>query len=235
MRDKLTLQSVPEDVKKKVLDEIVKDFFFKPKFSLQAITQVKGKDDECVIETGAIQVWKAEEKGKVGCCSQSSIDYQYCDHDSVVYLNDVQEFKSLTKQGMDKYCVDDQDQRFFMFTSNLTMEMIRQGSESRVTQFVEDVQHENCYSYITYEPYYFNMNGSNDGVEVSKCRAVVPYVRDATRLEMEMKKTEICESNSLKPENNKSISPKHVHPKLPDYDEIAAMFRALKKLHQLTL
>uniref|UniRef100_A0A803LD77 Uncharacterized protein n=1 Tax=Chenopodium quinoa TaxID=63459 RepID=A0A803LD77_CHEQI len=359
VRDKLTIQSVSEDVKNRLLDEILKVSLFKPGLlaleykpdsqvqSSKAIelyeAQGKGSSvnknfdststscsivlqsypsiaealkeakvhsfallstpySEC--EAGAIQVIKSDQTGNAAGSGCSSIEHQYTDQDSVIYLDDIQEFKSPTKQRNSMHCLD-QDQRFFVFRSSslydkhsdqLARKRIRWGSESTETQIVEDVECENCYSYKSdnrrkyqrkeefeqmekfylleqgckklesrcslHQPCYFYTNNSNnanyqgkeeiqaidlpqtplkldymDTLLPSKSRALKSYVRAATmpqsREIMVIKScTEMSRSNSLPLQMNYS-SRKHVHPKLPDYDEIAAKFRALKKAHQL--
>ncbi|KAH9607899.1 hypothetical protein KSS87_008564 [Heliosperma pusillum] len=94
------------------------------------------------------------------------------------------------------------------------------------------------------QPCYFYTN-SNQGYDIillsKKYGDVPPYVRARTmpqRHETEISK-EIERSSSLTVEKGfdevgvvrNAGSPKHVHPKLPDYDEIAAIFAALKKAH----
>ncbi|KAK9676783.1 hypothetical protein RND81_11G100300 [Saponaria officinalis] len=85
------------------------------------------------------------------------------------------------------------------------------------------------------EPCYFYATNSSQG-------GFRPYERSTTmpqRYEMGKSK-DIRRMSSLPVENGygecsggirNSSSPRHVHPKLPDYDEIAAKFRALKKAH----
>ncbi|XP_021716639.1 uncharacterized protein LOC110684492 [Chenopodium quinoa] len=329
VRDKLTIQSVSEDVKNRLLDEILKVSLFKPgllALEYKPDSQVQSSKSypsiaealkeakvhsfallstpysEC--EAGAIQVIKSDQTGNAAGSGCSSIEHQYTDQDSVIYLDDIQEFKSPTKQRNSMHCLD-QDQRFFVFRSSslydkhsdqLARKRIRWGSESTETQIVEDVECENCYSYKSdnrrkyqrkeefeqmekfylleqgckklesrcslHQPCYFYTNNSNnanyqgkeeiqaidlpqtplkldymDTLLPSKSRALKSYVRAATmpqsREIMVIKScTEMSRSNSLPLQMNYS-SRKHVHPKLPDYDEIAAKFRALKKAHQL--
>ncbi|KMT05548.1 hypothetical protein BVRB_7g176710 [Beta vulgaris subsp. vulgaris] len=366
MKDKLTLLSVSEEKKNRLLNEIVKDFFYKPMQlaldykpdsqeqspKVTELYEIEGQEtsvkenistsSSCSVvlqsspstavtsklaevhkcaqlisnpyyeyEMSATDVRRVE---IAGCSSESSSGQYYSDQDSFIYLDDVQEFKSPTKQGKGMHCVD-QDQRFFMFGSTSSFSSRR--SVSKEKQSLDDLQPEIYYSHRPNnsrrkyqkevvdqngikvassdcsldQPCYFYTNNSNaimfhkgkqgvekvseyqvEGEEIlemgltttspdvprtsfddymdsfspTNCWAVVPYVKAAVALpatqEMEIMKSRVDQtiyrSNSDLPveedvhSGKNSASPKHVHPKLPDYDEIAAKFMALKKVHQ---
>ncbi|XP_074310291.1 uncharacterized protein LOC141646216 [Silene latifolia] len=96
------------------------------------------------------------------------------------------------------------------------------------------------------QPCYFYSNSNNKGYDIillgKRCGDVRSYVRSRTtpqRHERQIISKEIERSSSVPVEKGfhehsvirNAGSPKHVHPKLPDYDEIAAIFGALKKAH----
>ncbi|KAL9244531.1 hypothetical protein vseg_018300 [Gypsophila vaccaria] len=95
----------------------------------------------------------------------------------------------------------------------------------------------------------FYANDSNQGIDklvsTQICREIQPYVRSTTMPQQQEKEIskDIRRTSSLPVENvlvgcsggiRNSGSPSHIHPKLPDYDEIATKFKALKKAHQKT-
>ncbi|KAJ8420677.1 hypothetical protein Cgig2_011132 [Carnegiea gigantea] len=330
VKDKLTPQTIPETLKSRLLNQIVRDYFFKsgplaleykPDFyaqpprvteSSEIITDNRDVDEvESFIQLTPLHDYKTDSVTKRtgrqqnsddGYLSESSTPYP--EDQSVICLDDVEEFKSPTIQTMK--CLD-QYQRCFVFKSPLwetkrhgyEEKFVRRESVSMEKNTINDAhystdysnnphrqtkfQNKNqtderiysldksrhlcsldrpCYSYTNYDaddcnvymeeikeigmtsPFSHAKRTESMGSPSSrKCQLPPPYTRAVTmpqRMEMQVHSKEIHRSYSLPVDKIPSdlngagslVSPPHVHPKLPDYDEIAAKFRELKKVHQ---
>ncbi|XP_073225727.1 uncharacterized protein [Cicer arietinum] len=84
-----------------------------------------------------------------------------------------------------------------------------------------------CFVYIEIEMFEYFGSSSTNVLNSKTCDFLTssPY---SSALTVTSKWPENCEDNSF---SCRSPQPKHVHPKLPDYDNVVATFKALKTVH----
>ncbi|CAN4094124.1 unnamed protein product [Withania somnifera] len=145
----------------------------------------------------------------------------------MIYLDEVEEFESILSKDLNF-----QDQRLFMFKAPLYPLMLKMDADIdmnifplKKTRFIDikdavfmkaHLESQECCSFT------FSPSRMTRGQLYLKTRTM-PAERPKDNLA-----DKILRSNSFPVQELESFK-SHVHPKLPDYDEIAAMFKALKK------
>ncbi|KAL0696686.1 hypothetical protein Bca4012_063866 [Brassica carinata] len=203
IKEKLSVTSVPEDLKSKLLDEIAKETGLR----LEMLRlEYKPEDDK--------QVKEEEEKKVMDTDLNSFSD----DQSPEVYkfsLTDMEEEKSKEERSMeDDYIKEAQDEeddhRVFRFRESSEEERSSLSSSSLSLRRFKDM--ESLRYYKRREKIRPRRRSSSSS---SNCYHIVYNVFWVKNEEEEE-------------EVRKRLLPKHVHPKLPDYDQIAAQFKALR-------
>ena len=183
--------------------------------SSPSITEIrKDEEEKCHTlaqhEASVIEVVEEEEKEEEN--EQVTEKFSFDDQD------EVQEFKTPIKQEVN--FMYDQDQRFFLFGFSSLCDTQLGRPESGDKQIAEYMK---CQ---VYNP--------------RKCQKRIGFVSEDDHVREEIQEMGLreCMDSSLLMSKFKgsssvsvSVSPSHVHPKLPDYDEIEAKFKVLKMVH----
>ncbi|KAM7523680.1 hypothetical protein LguiA_013582 [Lonicera macranthoides] len=176
----------------------------------------------------------------------SSLETSYHMPEEIIYLDDIEEFRSPMRNG--------KDERHFVLKStvNPTREKIslndKTGSRSYKKNGKENVKRlrkkrsyswarNSCVRDVECALYYNDTNIKSNHPRKHHRKMIGPmemteskqrYLRAVT---MPSERPKDSESDKTLKSNSFPIkpSPPHVHPKLPDYDEVAAKFMALKK------
>ncbi|KAF8083410.1 hypothetical protein N665_0775s0012 [Sinapis alba] len=203
IKEKLSVTSVTEDLKSKLLDEIAKETGLRLEMLRLEYTPEVDK-----------QVNEEEEKKVIDSDLNSFSD----DQSPEVYkfsLTDVEEEKSKEERSMeDDYIQEAQagedDHRVFIFRESSEEERssVSSSSSSRGFKDMESLRY-----YKRREKIRPRRRSSSSA---ANCYHIVYNVFWVKNEEEEK-------------EVRKRLLPKHVHPKLPDYDQIAAQFKALRK------
>ncbi|CAA7049650.1 unnamed protein product [Microthlaspi erraticum] len=197
IKEKLSVTTVSEDLKSKLLDEIAKESGLRLEILRLEYTPEIEK-----------QVNEEEEKKVIDSALNSCTD----DQSPEVYkfsLTDVEEEKSKEERSMeqDDYIEETQvgkDQRVFRFRES--SEGDRSSSLSSSGEF-KDME---CLRYYKKQKRIRRRRRSS--------RNCYHIVYNVFRVKNEEEEEEL----------RRRLLPKHVHPKLPDYDQIAAQFKALR-------
>ncbi|KVH96653.1 protein of unknown function DUF292, eukaryotic, partial [Cynara cardunculus var. scolymus] len=153
--------------------------------------------------------------------------------EEIVYLDDIVEFQSPLNSGKNEI-----DQRVFVFRSSAKTyefndfsiersEHLRDGTEVTRRSTERPISSAiGCSGYRKRSPFYQNFKRTGD---MGSRRDYYPRAMSMPC----MRSTKCVDDNGVMRSNSLPVepSPPHVHPKLPDYDELAAMFMALKKEH----
>ncbi|KAL8130015.1 hypothetical protein V2J09_019170 [Rumex salicifolius] len=313
MKDKLFMNSVSEYAKNRLLDEIIRECFFKPGLlaieynSSPKLSQAVKLNDTQSMASASLNSSDAKESEENptsdfefnhSTIEQNAIIIPYPQNQtpdssseypeqSLVYLDDIEEFKSPARKDSDM--VDEQDQRMFIFKplqikteqpQSPSVQSMKKSVRKRQRRRSISKDYKQSINDTAYEVYYSgsphqkkhqkvtNLGGENDldgrvqsfrfwlkedesktesrRQSSSSSNGVLkrpPYLRAKSMPEQRQKqsrKIDFGRSSSLPMEKpaelnrGASSSPRHVHPKLPDYDELEAKFMALKKVHQQT-
>ncbi|CAO2840175.1 unnamed protein product [Amaranthus hypochondriacus] len=266
VKEKLTLQSVSEYERNRMLHEIVKDFFFKPAeflahdykldcqvppkvAELYEVDQVQQKctvrknicpapsTSHCIVLQSSpliTEIQKDEEEkchtlaqhesSVIEVVEQEEENGQVTKKFSFDDQEEVQEFKTPIKQEMN--FINDQDQRFFLFGFSSLCDTQLGRSDSGDEQIAEYMK------FHVYNPekspkeigFVSDEDWTNQDDHVGE-EIQEMGLRECVDSPLLMSKFKGSSSSSV------SVSPSHVHPKLPDYDEIEAKFKVLKMVH----
>ncbi|KAJ0242236.1 Regulator of Vps4 activity in the MVB pathway protein [Hirschfeldia incana] len=204
INEKLSVTTVPEDLKSALLDEIAKEYglrleMLRLEYTPEVDKQVNEEDEKEVVDS----------------------DFISCSHDQSpeVYkfsLTDVEEEKSKEERSMeDGYIeeaqVGEDDHRVFRFRESSGEERPSLSSSSSLSsRRFKDME-----SLRYYKRREKNRPRRRSSSSSSNCYHIVYNVFWVKNEEEEK-------------EVRNRLLPKHVHPKLPDYDQIAAQFKALR-------
>ncbi|KAJ4917805.1 Regulator of Vps4 activity in the MVB pathway protein [Raphanus sativus] len=206
IKEKLSVTTVPEDLKSALLDEIAKEYglrleMLRLEYTHEVDKQVNEEEDTKVIDSD------------LNSCSddQSPEVYKFS-------LTDVEEEKSKEERSMeDDYIDEDQvgedDHRVFRFRESSEEERPSLSSSSSSSSLssrrFKDMES------LRYYKRREKIRPRRRSSSSSNCYHIV-YNVFWVKNEEEEKKV------------RNRLLPKHVHPKLPDYDQIAAQFKALR-------
>ncbi|KFK31975.1 hypothetical protein AALP_AA6G184100 [Arabis alpina] len=180
IKEKVSISSVPEELKSKLVDEIAKESGLRFEMLMLEYTPEIEK-----------QVIEEEEKKVIDSDSNSLYD-DYSPEVCKFSLTDMEEEKCKEETSME----DD------------FIEEVQVGRNQRVFRFRESSSEEDRPS----------SSSSSSSSSVSLSRGFK---------DMEMKREEEGE------EERRRRLPKHVHPKLPDYDQIVSQFKAIRSQHRM--
>ncbi|AEC06337.2 putative vacuolar protein sorting-associated protein Ist1 [Arabidopsis thaliana] len=224
--EKLSIISVSDDAKSKLLGEIVEEYNLRlevlaieytPEFHKQVLKSEKAEEEKEVMSSNSAQPYCSSQKAE----SEAEV-YKFTLTDADIEENQEQERKVCDEEDD---CIEEEvveeDQSVFRFRESTEDERkerkrLRRKPRSTSSSSSPIAKDVDCWRY------YYKGKRSRQRKECGKCCYHIVY--NVFTMLPDQKESEEGERSFKKA--------MHVHPKLPDYDQIVAHFTALRKQQQ---